>query len=81
MNRTTRIAVAAGATLLAGAALAPTAWAAQAPQRSITNVSGDLYRFQNNNHYGLFLVEQIASRWGVEPLAGRNRVWFEIARA
>jgi anti-sigma regulatory factor (Ser/Thr protein kinase) len=32
-------------------------------------------------HYGLFLVEQIATRWGVEPLAGRNRVWFEIARA
>lgn len=32
-------------------------------------------------HYGLFLVEQIASRWGVEPVGGRNRVWFEIERA
>ena len=32
-------------------------------------------------HYGLFLVEQIADRWGVEPLGGRNRAWFEVARA
>lgn len=32
-------------------------------------------------HYGLFLVEQIADSWGVEPLGGRNRAWFEVARA
>jgi anti-sigma regulatory factor (Ser/Thr protein kinase) len=32
------------------------------------------------HHYGLFLVDQIAARWGVDPLAGRNRVWFEVAR-
>ena len=29
---------------------------------------------------GLFLVEQISSRWGVERTpAGANRVWFEVA--
>lgn len=29
---------------------------------------------------GLFLVEQISSRWGVDKLAtGENRVWFELA--
>ena len=29
---------------------------------------------------GLFLVEQISSRWGVERLSGgANRVWFELA--
>jgi anti-sigma regulatory factor (Ser/Thr protein kinase) len=29
---------------------------------------------------GLFLVEQISSRWGVEQLGGgANRVWFELA--
>ena len=26
------------------------------PIRSIVNVTGELYRFQNNNHYGVFLV-------------------------
>ena len=26
------------------------------PSRSISNISGDLYRFQNNNHYSVFLV-------------------------
>jgi hypothetical protein len=30
---------------------------------------------------GLFLVEQISDRWGVEDAgAGANRVWFELAR-
>jgi anti-sigma regulatory factor (Ser/Thr protein kinase) len=29
---------------------------------------------------GLFLVEQISSRWGVERVGdGANRVWFELA--
>jgi len=30
--------------------------AAQAPTRAITNNTGDLYRFQNNGHYSVFLV-------------------------
>jgi hypothetical protein len=29
---------------------------------------------------GLYVVEQISSRWGVERLdGGANRVWFELA--
>jgi glyoxylase-like metal-dependent hydrolase (beta-lactamase superfamily II) len=38
-----------------GEPAAPAA-AAQAPTRAITQISGDLYRFQNNNHFGLYLV-------------------------
>jgi anti-sigma regulatory factor (Ser/Thr protein kinase) len=34
-----------------------------------------------DQHYGLFLVDQIADRWGVEALGERNRAWFEIRRA
>ncbi|MDP6873575.1 MAG: MBL fold metallo-hydrolase, partial [Alphaproteobacteria bacterium] len=30
--------------------------AQDAPKRSITKISGDLYRFQNNFHYSVFLV-------------------------
>ena len=29
--------------------------------------------------WGLFLVDQIADRWGVECTASGSRVWFEIA--
>lgn len=40
-------------------ALAATAAAqvpAAAPRRSITHVAGDVYRFQNNDHFGVFMV-------------------------
>jgi glyoxylase-like metal-dependent hydrolase (beta-lactamase superfamily II) len=37
-------------------AFATAAAAQQAPQRSIVNVTGQLYRAQNNNHYTVFLV-------------------------
>jgi anti-sigma regulatory factor (Ser/Thr protein kinase) len=30
--------------------------------------------------WGLFLVEHLADRWGIERLDGRTRVWFEIDR-
>jgi anti-sigma regulatory factor (Ser/Thr protein kinase) len=29
--------------------------------------------------YGLLLVEQLADRWGWEPVAGGRNVWFELA--
>jgi glyoxylase-like metal-dependent hydrolase (beta-lactamase superfamily II) len=32
------------------------AFAQDAPQREITQIAGDLYRFQNNFHYSVFLV-------------------------
>jgi anti-sigma regulatory factor (Ser/Thr protein kinase) len=28
--------------------------------------------------WGLFLVERVADRWGVDRVGGRTRVWFEI---
>lgn len=34
----------------------PVLAAAQAPVRAITTITGDLYRFQNNGHYSVFLV-------------------------
>ena len=34
----------------------PVRAAAQAPVRAITTITGDLYRFQNNGHYSVFLV-------------------------
>ena len=30
--------------------------------------------------FGLFLVEELADRWGVEPTNRGTRVWFEIER-
>ncbi len=44
-----------GMVLALGAALAAPA-AAQDVKREITQISGDLYRFQNNFHYSVFLV-------------------------
>ncbi len=32
------------------------AWAQDTPKRAITQIAGDLYRFQNNFHYSVFLV-------------------------
>ena len=31
--------------------------------------------------FGLHLVDLLADRWGLEPVAGQNRVWFELDRA
>lgn len=44
-------ALAAAFSLTAGLAIAQ-----QAPNRSVTKIAGDLYRFQNNFHYSVFLV-------------------------
>jgi hypothetical protein len=49
------------AVLLAGILLAASwpgggANAQQQPKRAITKIAGDLYRFQNNFHYSVFLV-------------------------
>ena len=30
--------------------------------------------------FGLFLVDQLADRWGLEPTDRQNRVWFELDR-
>jgi anti-sigma regulatory factor (Ser/Thr protein kinase) len=31
--------------------------------------------------YGLYLVDELADRWGSEPVDDQNRVWFELDRA
>ena len=54
IDQTRRLAFIALLTLTA-AGLAATA-SAQDVRREITNISGDLYRFQNNFHYSVFLV-------------------------
>ncbi len=30
--------------------------------------------------FGLYLVEQLADRWGHEPAESQNRIWFELDR-
>ena len=72
-------------TLCAVVALAGTAAAQQAPTRAIVNVTGQLYRAQNNNHYTVFLVtpdgiimsdpiDRAFARWLKGELATRFKV-------
>ncbi|MDH3474711.1 MAG: MBL fold metallo-hydrolase, partial [Rhodospirillales bacterium] len=42
--------------LLVAAFAAGAAWSQDAPKRAITQIAGDLYRFQNNFHYSVFLI-------------------------
>jgi hypothetical protein len=35
----------------------------------------------DNTGWGLFLVERLASRWGVKHEGPSKRVWFELRRA
>ncbi len=46
----------AGLLALIACVSAGTAWAQQEPKRTITPIAGDLYRFQNDFHYSVFLV-------------------------
>jgi glyoxylase-like metal-dependent hydrolase (beta-lactamase superfamily II) len=48
--------IAPGVVLLVMLVLAAGGLAQQEPKRSITKIAGDLYRFQNNFHYSVFLV-------------------------
>ena len=34
-----------------------------------------------NTGWGLFLVDELSDAWGVQGDSGRQRVWFELARA
>jgi glyoxylase-like metal-dependent hydrolase (beta-lactamase superfamily II) len=64
---------------------APAAAQEQAPMRSIVNITGQLYRAQNNNHYTVFLVtpegiimsdpiNRDFSRWLKQEMATRFKV-------
>ncbi len=55
MKNRRRRTVAGLAVLLLCVAFAP-ASAQQQAKRAITQIAGDLYRFQNNFHYSVFLV-------------------------
>jgi glyoxylase-like metal-dependent hydrolase (beta-lactamase superfamily II) len=73
-----RITTLCAAALLAAGGLFPALAAAQAqePKRSITQVRGDLYRFQNNFHNSVFLVTPdgvIAT----DPIDAAAAAWLE----
>jgi glyoxylase-like metal-dependent hydrolase (beta-lactamase superfamily II) len=53
----------------------------QPPQRSITKIAGDLYRFQNNVHYSVFLVTP-AGIIVTDPIDADAAAWLkaELAR-
>lgn len=59
--------------ILVAITLAGAAGAEEAPTRSITQVAGDLYRFQNQHHYSVFLVtpEGIIATDPIDPEAAR----------
>jgi glyoxylase-like metal-dependent hydrolase (beta-lactamase superfamily II) len=64
------------ASILIAACLATgNAWA-ETPKRSITHIAGDLYRFQNNFHYSVFLVttEGVIA---TDPISADAAKWLE----
>jgi glyoxylase-like metal-dependent hydrolase (beta-lactamase superfamily II) len=80
-----RVTVAAAVCGTALAVAAPPAAAQQAPTRSIVNLTGQLYRAQNNNHYTVYLVtpegvimsdpiNRDFARWLKAEIATRHKV-------
>jgi glyoxylase-like metal-dependent hydrolase (beta-lactamase superfamily II) len=69
-----------GSRLLAAAILvtALCSWgaAAQQPKRAITRIAGDLYRFQNNFHYSVFLVTD-EGVIATDPINAEAAAWLE----
>ena len=60
---------------------AGTASAQQAPNRAITQIAGDLYRFQNNFHFSVFLVTP-AGVIATDPINADAAAWLkaEVAK-
>ena len=56
------------------------AWAQDTPKRAITQIAGDLYRFQNNFHYSVFLVtpEGIVA---TDPINADAAAWLKAELA
>ena len=52
------------------------AWAQGEPQRAIEHVAGNLYRFQNNFHYGVFLVGEVGVLL-VDPISEGAATWVK----
>jgi glyoxylase-like metal-dependent hydrolase (beta-lactamase superfamily II) len=66
--------------LLAAVVLAGAAAAQQAPKREITRIAGDLYRFQNNFHYSVFLVTP-AGIVATDPINAEAATWLKAELA
>ena len=82
MTWTNRVARLTAALLLAAIGLAAgSASAQQAPKRAITQITGDLYRFQNNFHFSVFLVTP-AGVIATDPINADAVAWLkaEIAK-
>jgi glyoxylase-like metal-dependent hydrolase (beta-lactamase superfamily II) len=58
------------------AASATSAWSQAAPERSITKLAGEVYRFQNNQHYGLFQVTP-AGIVVIDPINTATAQWLK----
>jgi len=65
-----------GVALSALMAVGATAWAQTPPVRSINHVTGDIYQFRNNNHYGTFLVTP-AGTVLVDPISADAATWLK----
>src|SRR5262245_4078868 len=52
----------------------------QPPQRGITKIAGDLYRFQNNFHYSVFLVTP-AGIIVTDPIDAEAAAWLKAELA
>ena len=72
LKRTLVLGMAAGLALLA----AGTALAQNAPKRAITQIAGELYRFQNNFHYSVFLVTP-AGIVATDPINAEAAAWLK----
>jgi anti-sigma regulatory factor (Ser/Thr protein kinase) len=49
----------------------------------VANAGGDFPatpRSDQDSGWGLFLVDRLSDRWGLNDEPGRQRVWFELAR-
>ena len=53
-----------------------TATAQQAPKRAITNIAGDVYRFQNNFHFSVFMVTP-AGIVATDPIDADAAKWLK----
>ncbi len=62
------------------ASLAATALAQSGPERAITRIAGDLYRFQNQFHYSVFLVTS-AGIIATDPINADAARWLKQALA
>ena len=69
-----------GLLVVAALVIAGAADAQRAPKRAITQITGDLYRFQNNFHTSVFLVTQ-AGIIATDPINAGAARWLKAELA